>query len=78
MNFSSRDVIFHIADKAALLSNFHACLKDGGYLLLTDFCCGDTPFSQDLIDYSRSGIYTLTPIHDYIEVIKKRGVASAL
>lgn len=37
-------------------------------MLITDFCCGNTPFSQDLIDYSRSGIYTLTSIQEYTEV----------
>ena len=77
MNFSffqSRDVIFHVSDKTTLLNNFYTWLKDNGRLLLTDFCCGLTPFSQDLIDYSRSGMYTLTSIQEYAEVIEKESL----
>lgn len=64
----SRDVVFHVSDKTALLNNFYTWLKDGGRLLITDFCCGNTPFSQDLIDYARSGMYTLTSIQEYADV----------
>ncbi len=77
MNFSffqSRDVIFHLSDKTTLLNNFYTWLKDNGRLLITDFCCGLTPFSQDLIDYSRSGMYSLTSIQEYAEVIEKEKV----
>jgi phosphoethanolamine N-methyltransferase len=63
--------MFHVSDKIALLNNFYTWLKDNGRLLITDFCCGNTPFSQDLIDYARSGMYTLTPINEYAEVIEK-------
>ncbi len=66
----SRDVIFHLSDKTILFNNFYTWLKDDGRLLITDFCCGSTPFSQDLIDYSRSGIYTLTSIQEFTEVIE--------
>jgi hypothetical protein len=52
-----------------LLNNFYTWLKNDGRLLITDFCFGNTPFSQDLIDYARSGIYTLTSIQEYTEVI---------
>jgi hypothetical protein len=54
-----------------LLNNFYTWLKDDGRLLITDLCCGNTPFSQDLIDYVRSGMYTLTSIQEYTEVIEK-------
>jgi len=40
-------------------------------LLITDFCCGNTPFSQDLLDYARSGMYTLRSIQEYTEVIER-------
>lgn len=69
----SRDVIFHVSDKAALLNNFYTWLKDNGQLLISDFCCGITPFSQDLIDYARSGMYTLTPIQEYLQLLKTCG-----
>ena len=65
---SSRDVIFHVSEKSTLLNNFYTWLKDDGRLLITDFCCGSTPFSQDLIDYARSGMYNLTSIQEYTEV----------
>jgi hypothetical protein len=55
-----------------LLNNFYTWLKEDGRLLITDFCCGNTPFSQDLIDYARSGMYTLTSIQEYTEVTEKR------
>ena len=67
----SRDVIFHISNKTKLLNNFYTWLKEDGRLLITDFCCGNTPFSQDLIDYARSGMYTLTSIQEYADVIEK-------
>ncbi|CAF1416843.1 unnamed protein product [Rotaria magnacalcarata] len=69
----SRDVIFHVSDKTELLNNFYTWLKNGGRLLITDFCCGNTPFSQDLIDYARSGMYTLTSIQEYTELFEKCG-----
>jgi phosphoethanolamine N-methyltransferase len=69
----SRDVIFHVSDKTALLNNFYTWLKNDGRLLITDFCCGKTPFSQDLIDYARSGMYTLTSIQEYAELLEKCG-----
>ena len=69
---SSRDVVFHVSDKTTLLNNFYTWLTDNGRLLITDFCCGVTPFSQDLIDYARSGMYTLTSIQEYTEVITER------
>ncbi|UJR30707.1 hypothetical protein I4U23_018227 [Adineta vaga] len=69
----SRDVIFHVSDKTILLNNFYTWLKNDGRLLITDFCCGHTPFSQDLIDYARSGIYTLTSIQEYTELFEKCG-----
>lgn len=68
-----RDVIFHVSDKATLLNNFYTWLKDNGQLLISDFCCGITPFSQDLIDYARSGMYTLTPIQEYLQLLKTCG-----
>jgi len=66
----SRDVLMHVSDKTTLLNNFYTWLKEDGRLLITDFCCGDTPFSRDLIDYARSGMYTLPPIQEYTEVIE--------
>lgn len=69
----SRDVIMHVEDKATLFNNFYTWLKDGGRLLITDFCCGNTPFSQDLIDYVRSGMYNLTSIQEYTETLQKCG-----
>jgi phosphoethanolamine N-methyltransferase len=69
----SRDVIFHVSDKTTLLNNFYTWLKNDGQLLITDFCCGNTPFSQDLIDYARSGMYTLTSIQEYTELLETCG-----
>ncbi|CAF0963893.1 unnamed protein product [Adineta steineri] len=69
----SRDVIFHVSDKPALLNNFYTWLKNDGRLLVTDFCCGTTPFSQDLMDYARSGMYTLTSMQEYAELLEKCG-----
>jgi len=67
-NDSSRDVLMHVSEKDILLNNFYTWLKEDGRVLITDFCCGQTPFSQDLIDYARSGMYTLTSIQEYTEV----------
>lgn len=54
------------------MNNFYTWLKDNGQLLITDFCCGNTPFSQDLIDYARSGMYTLTSIQQYLGVRQEK------
>jgi phosphoethanolamine N-methyltransferase len=71
IRFSSRDVGIHVSDKTTLFNNFYTWLKEDGHLLITDFCCGNTPFSQDLLDYARSGMYTLRSIQEYTEVIEK-------
>ncbi|CAF0735147.1 unnamed protein product [Didymodactylos carnosus] len=69
----SRDVIFHVADKRTLLNNFYMWLKEGGKLLITDFCCGDTAWSQELIDYVRLGEYQLTKMQDYAKLLEECG-----
>lgn len=69
----SRDVLMHVSEKDILLNNFYTWLKEDGRVLITDFCCGQTPFSQDLIDYARSGMYTLTSIQEYTELLEKCG-----
>jgi len=69
----SRDVIFHVADKRTLFNNFYMWMKEGAKLLITDFCCGDTAWSQELIDYVRLGEYQLMSIQDYTKIIEECG-----
>ncbi|XP_078064307.1 uncharacterized protein LOC144490438, partial [Mustelus asterias] len=72
----SRDTILHIADKEALLSKFYVWLKPGGKVLITDYCCGETPWSIRFEEYVRERGYILFTVPKYGQVLRDVGFTS--
>ncbi|XP_067877545.1 phosphoethanolamine methyltransferase isoform X2 [Heterodontus francisci] len=72
----SRDTILHIADKEELLSKFYAWLKPGGKLLITDYCCGDVPWSPHFQEYVRQRGYILHTVPKYRKLLQDVGFVS--
>uniref|UniRef100_UPI00398F1985 phosphoethanolamine methyltransferase n=1 Tax=Pristiophorus japonicus TaxID=55135 RepID=UPI00398F1985 len=69
----SRDTILHIADKQDLLRRFHTWLKPGGKLLITDYCCGETPWSVPFEEYVRQRGYFLHTVQRYGQLLREAG-----
>ncbi|MFN8486346.1 MAG: methyltransferase domain-containing protein [Caldilineaceae bacterium] len=61
----SRDVFLHIDAKAQLFRVLNACLKPGGILLFTDYCCGENEKSAEFADYIRQRNYALCTVAEY-------------
>uniref|UniRef100_A0A672S1T4 phosphoethanolamine N-methyltransferase n=2 Tax=Sinocyclocheilus grahami TaxID=75366 RepID=A0A672S1T4_SINGR len=58
----SRDTILHIRDKLDLFRKFYSWLKPGGKLLISDYCCGEKPWSPAFQDYvNQRGYILYTP-----------------
>nr|XP_057918790.1 phosphoethanolamine methyltransferase isoform X2 [Doryrhamphus excisus] len=72
----SRDTILHIADKLALFKRFHAWLKPGGQLLITDYCCGDRPWTPQFEAYVKQRGYILHTPSQYGQFIQDAGFCS--
>ncbi|XP_044126384.1 phosphomethylethanolamine N-methyltransferase-like isoform X2 [Bufo gargarizans] len=69
----SRDTILHINDKGALFKKFYSWLKPGGKLLITDYCCGDQPWSPMFEDYVKQRSYILYTPEAYGQFLQKVG-----
>ncbi|XP_051901042.1 phosphoethanolamine methyltransferase isoform X2 [Pristis pectinata] len=69
----SRDTILHIANKADLLRRLHAWLKPRGKLLITDYCCGELPWSASFQEYVRQRGYILHTVQSYGKLLEEVG-----
>ncbi|XP_077143573.1 uncharacterized protein LOC143806664 isoform X1 [Ranitomeya variabilis] len=69
----SRDTILHINDKGALFRKFFSWLKPGGKLLITDYCCGDRPWSPVFEEYVKQRGYVLYTPKEYGQFLEKVG-----
>merc|ERR1711936_334791 len=49
----SRDTILHIPEKEELFAKFLQTLKPGGRLLISDYCHGDQPHSNNFKEYGK-------------------------
>ncbi|KAA0709759.1 hypothetical protein E1301_Tti018026 [Triplophysa tibetana] len=69
----SRDTILHIKDKVDLFRKFYSWLKPGGKLLISDYCCGEQPWSPAFQEYvSQRGYILFTP-QRYGQFLKEVG-----
>ncbi|KAM7417573.1 hypothetical protein PAMA_017285 [Pampus argenteus] len=69
----SRDTILHIDDKLALFKRFHSWLKPGGQLLISDYCCGEKPWTPQFEDYVKQRGYVLYTPSQYGKFIEEAG-----
>ncbi|XP_053304363.1 uncharacterized protein LOC128466925 [Spea bombifrons] len=69
----SRDTILHINDKGALFKRFFSWLKPGGKLLITDYCCGERPWSPLFQEYVKQRGYILYTPKEYGQFLEQVG-----
>ncbi|XP_029021153.1 uncharacterized protein LOC114864458 isoform X1 [Betta splendens] len=69
----SRDTILHIDDKLALFKRFHSWLKPGGQLLISDYCCGEKPWTPAFEAYVSQRGYVLYTPAQYGRFIEEAG-----
>uniref|UniRef100_A0AAQ5ZRH9 phosphoethanolamine N-methyltransferase n=1 Tax=Amphiprion ocellaris TaxID=80972 RepID=A0AAQ5ZRH9_AMPOC len=69
----SRDTILHIDDKLALFKRFHSWLKPGGQLLISDYCCGEKPWTPAFEAYVKQRGYVLYTPTQYGKFIQEAG-----
>uniref|UniRef100_A0A672IYR3 phosphoethanolamine N-methyltransferase n=1 Tax=Salarias fasciatus TaxID=181472 RepID=A0A672IYR3_SALFA len=69
----SRDTILHINDKLALFKRFHSWLKPGGQLLISDYCCGEKPWTPAFEAYVKQRGYVLYTPTQYGKFIEEAG-----
>nr|XP_033477076.1 phosphoethanolamine methyltransferase isoform X1 [Epinephelus lanceolatus] len=69
----SRDTILHIADKLALFKRFHSWLKPGGKLLISDYCCGEKPWTPVFEAYVKQRGYILYTPSQYGKFLEEAG-----
>ncbi|KAM6924147.1 phosphoethanolamine methyltransferase isoform 1-T1 [Xenentodon cancila] len=69
----SRDTILHIEDKLSLFRRFHSWLKTGGQLLISDYCCGEKPWTPVFKAYVKQRGYVLYTPSQYGKFIQEAG-----
>ncbi|XP_074504801.1 uncharacterized protein LOC141775384 [Sebastes fasciatus] len=69
----SRDTILHIEDKLALFKCFHSWLKPGGKLLISDYCCGEKPWTPVFEAYVKQRGYVLYTPSQYGKFLQEAG-----
>lgn len=69
----SRDTILHIDDKLAMFKRFHSWLKPGGQLLISDYCCGEKPWTPQFQAYVKQRGYILYTPSQYGKFIEQAG-----
>ncbi|XP_060903954.1 phosphoethanolamine methyltransferase isoform X1 [Labrus mixtus] len=72
----SRDTILHIDDKLALFKRFHSWLKPGGKLLISDYCCGEKPWTPVFEAYVKQRGYVLHTHAQYGKFIEEAGFSN--
>ncbi|XP_035265800.1 phosphomethylethanolamine N-methyltransferase-like isoform X2 [Anguilla anguilla] len=69
----SRDTILHIADKLKLFKSFYSWLKPGGKVLISDYCCGEMPWSPEFQEYVKQRGYILFTPPQYGKFLEQAG-----
>ncbi|MFT5484236.1 MAG: ubiquinone/menaquinone biosynthesis C-methylase UbiE [Halieaceae bacterium] len=62
----SKDSIIHIPDKQSLFSEVYRVLKPGGWVVMSDWYCGEEPFTEEMSNWvERTGLsFAMTPIQN--------------
>ncbi|XP_011608844.2 phosphoethanolamine N-methyltransferase 3-like isoform X1 [Takifugu rubripes] len=74
----SRDTILHIDNKPALFKRFHSWLKPGGQLLISDYCCGEKPWTPVFETYVKQRGYILYTPPQYGKFLTEAGFCNVL
>lgn len=69
----SRDTILHIKEKDELFAKFLQTLKPGGRLLISDYCHGDQPHSNNFKEYVKGRDYDLHTVKEYGQILEQAG-----
>ncbi|KAI1898360.1 hypothetical protein AGOR_G00071520 [Albula goreensis] len=69
----SRDTILHIDDKLDLFRHFYSWLKPGGKVLISDYCCGEKPWSPEFQEYVKQRGYILYTPPQYGKFLEQAG-----
>jgi len=72
----SRDTILHIDDKLTLFKRFYSWLKPGGRLLISDYCCGEKPWTTPFQNYVKQRGYILYTPPQYGKFIEQAGFSN--
>lgn len=72
----SRDTILHINDKLQLFKTFYSWLKPGGKVLISDYCCGEKPWSPQFQAYVKQRGYVLYTPQKYGQFLEEAGFSS--
>ncbi|XP_029297693.1 phosphoethanolamine methyltransferase isoform X2 [Cottoperca gobio] len=74
----SRDTILHIDGKLNLFKRFHSWLKPGGRLLISDYCCGEKPWTPVFEAYVKDRGYILYTTSQYGKFIQEAGFCNVV
>ncbi|BFZ12596.1 hypothetical protein BsWGS_15635 [Bradybaena similaris] len=69
----SRDTILHINDKLSLFKKFFNCLRPGGKVLISDYCCSPDEHSEQFKAYVKQRGYNLLSPEAYGKVLEEAG-----
>ncbi|KAK2890777.1 hypothetical protein Q8A67_013420 [Cirrhinus molitorella] len=72
----SRDTILHIRDKVDLFRKFYSWLKPGGKFLISDYCCGEKPWTPAFQDYVNQRGYILYTPQKYGQFLSEVGFSN--
>lgn len=72
----SRDTLLHINQKPKLFAKFKDWLKPGGKIFISDYCCGEKPWSDDYAAYVEQRGYDLHTPKAYGQIFVDLGFES--
>jgi phosphoethanolamine N-methyltransferase len=69
----TRDCILYVPEKEHIWRNFHAALRPGGQVFVTDFCRGGGPLSDEFETYVEECQYYLLALDEYARTLAAAG-----
>ena len=76
----SKDSIIHIPDKEALFKEVFRVLRPGGWVVMSDWYCGEEPFTEEMLDWlETAGLsFAMTPIQNDESFLRKAGFVNCV